>query len=168
MTVEELGPEAGPDQSGWRRFEASGNSVGGALYVPPKAGWLPFLGTQDRSLPLIVALHGCGQTAGDFAIGTRFAELAEEKGFAVLFPESQRSPETVALNPFGCWVWWSSVNQTRGGEPARIIALIERARAFEPRLATGRVCVAGLSSGAAMATILGAVYPDQVAAVAAS
>lgn len=157
MTAAILGPAPGAEQDGWRRFEASEHSVGGTLFVPAKG----------RDLPLVVALHGCKQTAGDFAIGTRFADLAAEKGFAVLFPESQRTPETVALNPFGCWVWWSSLNQTREGEPAKIVALVERARAAEPRLGAKRFCVTGLSSGAAMATILGAVFPDQVAAVAA-
>jgi len=165
VTETMLGPEPGPEKDGWRRFDASEHSVGGVLYVPPRSANLSLL-TGRRKLPLIVALHGCKQTAGDFAIGTRFAELAAEKGFAVLFPESQRTPETVALNPFGCWVWWASVNQTREGEPAKIVALVERARAAEPRLGSKRFCVTGLSSGAAMATILGAVFPDQVAAVA--
>lgn len=166
MTETPLGPEPGPLQAGWRRFAASEHSVGGALYVPSRRGLQALPGLGRRRLPLIVALHGCGQTAGDFAIGTRFAELADQKGFAVLFPESQRTAETVALNPFGCWVWWARANQTRDGEPAKIVALVDRARAAEPRLARRRFCVTGLSSGAAMATILGAVFPDRVSAVA--
>ena len=157
----------GPIRAGWRRFPATPISVGGALYVPPRRGLSALPGMGGRRLKLVVALHGCGQTAGDFAIGTGFAALAAEKGFAVLFPETRRSAETVALNPFGCWVWWSSANQSRDGEAAQIVALVDRALAAEPRLARRRVCVTGLSSGAAMATILGAVYPDRVAAVAA-
>lgn len=153
-----LGRTAGPQLDGWRRFAVSDVSVGGTLYVPPSGGDV---------LPLVVALHGCRQTAGDFAFGTRFAELADAEGFAVLFPESVRTDAAHPLNPRGCWIWWSAINQTRAGEPGLIAALLRRVYATEPRLKPIRACVTGLSSGAAMATILGAVYPDLVRAVAA-
>ncbi len=147
----------GPTQNGWRRFEADKTSVGGALFVPETGG---------DALPLVVALHGCRQTAGDFAVGTRFAELAAREGFAVLFPESVRSDTALRLNPLGCWVWWAEANQRRDGEPGLIAALLARVRTAEPRIAPVRACVTGLSSGAAMATILAAVCPDQVRSVA--
>ena len=144
-------------QAGWRRFDETGERVGGALFVPETGG---------NALPLVVALHGCRQDAEDFAAGTRFADLAVREGFAVLFPDSVRSDAALRLNPLGCWVWWAAINQTRGGEPGLIVNLIARARDAEPRIGKARACVTGLSSGAAMATILGAVYPDKVRAVA--
>lgn len=142
--------------AGWRRFEETDESVGGALFVPDRG----------EALQLVVALHGCRQTAGDFAIGTGFADLAAQEGFAVLFPESVRTEAASRLNPLGCWVWWAAANQTRGGEPGLIAGLMDRARAAEPRIAPARACITGLSSGAAMATILAAVYPDKIRAVA--
>lgn len=142
---------------GWRRFPSTAEAMGGTLFVPKGKG----------ALSVVVALHGCNQNAGDFAMGTRLHEHAAHDGFAVLFPETDRSPATIGLNPFGCWVWWARENQGRFGEPARIMGLLDAARAAEPRLSPDRIGVTGLSSGAAMAAILAAVYPDRVAAFAA-
>src|SRR5215469_461561 len=36
---------------------------------------------------LLVALHGCTQTAADFAAGTRLDALADRYGLIVLYPE---------------------------------------------------------------------------------
>lgn len=143
-------------KKGWRRFPATETSVGGVLFVPP----------GRKRLPLVVALHGCNQNAADFAMGAGFAELAEQEGFAVLFPETTRTRESVEFNPFGCWIWWAKENQARGGQTAQVIELIDRAKEASSRLSAGRVYVAGFSSGAAMAAILGCVYPDYVAAFA--
>ena len=46
---------------------------------------------------LLVALHGCTQTAADFAAGTRFDALADRYGLIVLYPE--QSP---LANPRRC------------------------------------------------------------------
>jgi poly(hydroxyalkanoate) depolymerase family esterase len=150
-------PDPLSDPAGWTRLPSTATHVGGALYAPPGA----------KGAPLLVALHGCAQTAGDFAAGTGLARVAAAAGFATLFPETDRTPATVGLNPFGCWLWWARENQGRGGEPARIVALADAAaRAAEGAIDASRFCVAGLSSGAAMAAILGAVWPDRVAAIA--
>lgn len=148
-----------PAVAGWSRFPPTQSAVGGILFVPPLS--------KAKSLPLVVALHGCGQSAGDFAIGTRFADLAAKEDFAVLFPESDRSPDSLTLNPFGCWIWWDAENQGRQGEAALIVGLIDRAKETDERLMAERVFVTGMSAGAAMATILGCVYPDRVRAIAA-
>jgi poly(3-hydroxybutyrate) depolymerase len=42
-------------------------------------------------LPLLVMLHGCTQTAGDFAAGTRVSALAEEVGLFALYPEQMQA-----------------------------------------------------------------------------
>src|ERR1700728_1920064 len=42
-----------------------------------------------RLAPLVVALHGCGQTAADYDRGTGWSALADRLGFAVVFPEQQ-------------------------------------------------------------------------------
>jgi poly(hydroxyalkanoate) depolymerase family esterase len=122
------------------------------LYVPS---------TYDgQPLPLIVMLHGCTQTAADFATGTRMNEVAEERGCFVLYPEQTRS-----ANQQKCWNWFNTGSQLRDmGEPAAIAGLIREVSA-EHAIDASRVYVAGLSAGGAMAVILGRTYPELFAAV---
>jgi poly(hydroxyalkanoate) depolymerase family esterase len=122
------------------------------LYVPS---------TYDgRPAPLLVMLHGCAQSAEDFAVGTGMNPLAEEWRCLVVYPaQSQQA------NASRCWNWFNAVDQQRGqGEPAILAGLTQdiMARyAVDPR----QVYVAGLSAGGAMAVILGTQYPDLYAAV---
>jgi poly(hydroxyalkanoate) depolymerase family esterase len=114
---------------------------------------------QERR-PLVVMLHGCSQTAEDFAMGTAMNEAACRLGFAVLYPE-----QATAEHPMRCWNWHLPEHQKRGsGEPAFLHGLVKHAIenfSIDPR----RVYVAGLSAGGAMAAILGQAYPDVFAAV---
>jgi poly(hydroxyalkanoate) depolymerase family esterase len=120
------------------------------LFVPPGA---------SEPAPMIVALHGCTQSASDFAAGTRFDELAAPRGAFVLYPEQSRS-----ANPQGCWNWFLDENQRRGsGEPAEILERVEFIAAHYP-IDRSRVYVAGLSAGGAMAAILAEQAPDVFAA----
>ncbi len=50
------------------------------IYRPAAAHSAP------TALPLLVMLHGCGQTPDDFARGTGMNALAEEFGFLVIYP----------------------------------------------------------------------------------
>ncbi len=110
--------------------------------------------------PLLVALHGCTQTAADFAAGTRFDQVAERAGALVLYPE--QSPKA---NPQRCWNWFLEENQTREGpEPAAVLALVEEVARRYP-VDPARIYVAGLSAGAAFAAILAEQAPDVFAAV---
>jgi len=108
-------------------------------------------------------LHGCTQTAEDFAAGTQMNQLAEQYGFIVVYPQ-----QTPKENRNRCWNWFTSSNQTRGrGEPASIAgvvhALVEQTSHWT--IDTNRIYVAGISAGASMAVILGATYPDIFAAI---
>jgi poly(hydroxyalkanoate) depolymerase family esterase len=114
-------------------------------------------------VPLVVMLHGCTQTAADFATGTSMNLLAEQHCFVVLYPQ-----QTSTANQRRCWNWFLPENQQRGsGEPARIVGMINSLRRNTARwtIDPARIYVAGLSAGASMAVILGATYPDLFAAI---
>src|SRR6266487_101077 len=115
------------------------------------------------AVPLLVMLHGCAQTAGDFAAGTHMNQLAEQYGFIVVYPQ-----QTPTYNQSVCWNWFTPSNQRRGrGEPASIAGIVQTMvqQTSQWRIDTSRIYVAGISAGAAMAVILGATYPDIFAAI---
>ncbi|BAL26550.1 PHB depolymerase family esterase [Azoarcus sp. KH32C] len=126
------------------------------LYVPARYS------RETARMPLMVMLHGCTQSPDDFAAGTRMNALAEEHGFLVAYPA--QAPNA---NGSKCWNWFRAEDQKRDrGEPS-LIAGITREVAKSHRVDERRIFVAGLSAGAAMAVILGTLYPDLYAAVGA-
>ena len=141
----------------WSRVEAASyaNRVGAREYKVYRP-WQGF----GRRRPLIVMLHGCHQTADDFAAGTRMTELAARLGCIVAYVE-----QSAAANPQRCWNWFKAAHQEREeGEPS-IIAGITRQVIARHRADPRRVYVAGMSAGGAMAAIMGHTYPDLFAAV---
>ena len=145
-------PEEGQGRFLSERFADARMERDYKLYVPPQA--------DRRPLPLVVMLHGCTQDPDDFAAGTRMNELARDEGCFVLYPAQSKS-----ANPQRCWNWFKHTHQQRGrGEPA-LLAAMTRHVMERHDVDAGRVHVAGLSAGGAMAAILGDAYPDLYAAV---
>src|SRR5271166_3607627 len=88
-------------------FSGQAGSLRYKLYVPSVY--------RGELMPLLVMLHGCTQSADDFAAGTRMNHLAEEQGLLVLYPEQSRS-----ANAQKCWNWFRPEDQQRdSGEPGR-------------------------------------------------
>ena len=129
-----------------RSFSGPAGTLTYELYLPRR---------RNGVRGLLVMLHGCTQDPLDFAIGTDMNEIAEENDLIVVYPAQRR-----AANASLCWNWFDLKDQKRGsGEPATIAALTKKLMA-EFAIESGRVFVAGLSAGGAMAAILGATYPD--------
>ncbi len=135
-----------PGPAGARRFHA---------YVPSGLALRP-----DEKLPLLVMLHGCGQTGRDIAAVSRMNRLAARHRIVVLYPEQER-----VANAQGCWNWFELRNGRAEAEAATLLAAVDKvARRLPVDLA--RVAVAGLSAGASMAVLMAALFPDRFCAVA--
>jgi poly(hydroxyalkanoate) depolymerase family esterase len=123
------------------------------LYVPSsyKAG---------TAVPLVVALHGCTETADVYRQLSGWDAEAEAKGFIVLFPQ-----QSSGRNSQDCWNWFEQADMHRGsGEPsiiAGMVSTVEQKYSVDSK----RVYVAGFSAGGAMANVMAATYPDVFAAV---
>jgi poly(hydroxyalkanoate) depolymerase family esterase len=104
---------------------------------------------------LVVVLHGCTQTAADYDLGAGWSTIADRYGFALLFPEQQRSN-----NPNGCFNWFLPEHSRRNqGELLSIRQMIEKS-VTDYNVDRRRVFVTGLSAGGAMASNMLACYPD--------
>ena len=132
---------------------ASGKRMAYWLYLPSNAS------TVAVSLPLVVMLHGCQQTAPDFATATRMNQLAERKGFAVLYPQ-----QSAASDAHRCWHWYKRAIQKGQGDVQVIADMITQVQQRHG-LDASRTYAAGLSAGAALATILALRHPGLIAAL---
>lgn len=128
------------------------------LYLPASAT-LPPDAAPAAPRPLVVMLHGCKQTAADFAVGSRMNELAERKGFAVLYPQ-----QSAAADAHRCWHWYKQATQRGEGDVEVIAAMISQLQQ-KHGLDASRTYVAGLSAGAALAAIVALRHPELIAAV---
>ena len=111
--------------------------------------------TQPAGVPLVVVLHGCTQSAAAFDRACGWSDLAARLGFALLLPEQRR-----ANNPKRCFNWFAAGDTRRdAGEALSIRRMVDRMLAGHA-LDPGRVYVAGLSAGGAMAAAMLAAYPE--------
>jgi poly(hydroxyalkanoate) depolymerase family esterase len=115
-----------------------------------------FVPEQLRPQPaLVVVLHGCGQTAAGYDLGTGWSTLAKHYGFALLMPEQQ-----AANNAHTCFNWFKPEDTRRGhGEACSIRQMIKR-MVNDHHIDRKRIFVTGLSAGGAMTSVMLATYPE--------
>ncbi|MFF4550120.1 PHB depolymerase family esterase [Streptomyces sp. NPDC001406] len=105
--------------------------------------------------PLVVALHGCTQSASDYYSHSGWSKYADMYGFALVLPQT-----TSSNNANSCFNWYQSSDYTRGqGEALSIKQMVDYAKSHygsDP----SRVYVTGLSAGGAMTSVMLADYPD--------
>lgn len=144
--------------------DAFGNNPGNLKmykYVPP--------GLKENA-PLVVVLHGCGQSAEIYGHGAGWVGLADQFGFALVLPEQQESNnQSRCFNWFNGFSWndyfpwnfqWigSDIDRDKG-EAESIVSMLTNAIKTH-RLDQRRVFVTGLSGGGAMTAVMLATYPE--------
>ena len=155
MQSQFTGPERNP-KAAWQAGIAQ-NSCGSRKYKL----WVPAAYDPQKRCALIMMLHGCTQTAEDFAALSGMNQIADRENFLVVYPEQSRR-----ANFLKCWNWFDPENQSRdAGEPAILAEVIAQVRSSH-NIDSERVYVAGASAGGAMAVVLGATYPDLFRAIA--
>ncbi|MFJ6793642.1 PHB depolymerase family esterase [Streptomyces sp. NPDC091268] len=104
---------------------------------------------------LVVALHGCTQSAQVYADNSGLATFADRHHFLLVFAET-----TSANNASQCFNFFEPGDNRRGqGEAASIRQMVGHAAAtygVDP----ARVYVTGLSAGGAMTSVMLAAYPE--------
>ncbi|MFF0203948.1 PHB depolymerase family esterase [Streptomyces sp. NPDC005017] len=105
--------------------------------------------------PLVVALHGCTQSASDYHANSGWPKFADRYGFALVFPQTSG-----ANNANSCFNWFEPGDSRRGqGEALSVRQMVDKAVSLYGG-DSRRVFVTGLSAGGAMTANLLAAYPD--------
>lgn len=116
------------------------------VYVPKN---LP-----NERIPLVVALHGCSQSAQKIADQSGWNDLADRYQFIVVYPQQKYTN-----NPSGCFNWFRKNDTEKGkGEVSSIQEMVDftlKNYAIDPQ----NVHIYGLSAGAAMAVSVLATNP---------
>lgn len=89
---------------------------------PTKAGMNIYIPTKKLSpAPIIVAIHYCTGTGQAYFTGSKYATLADTKGFIVIYPSSPSSG--------GCWDVASKASLTHngGGDSQTIVNMVDYA-----------------------------------------
>ncbi|KAF5382254.1 hypothetical protein D9757_008952 [Collybiopsis confluens] len=127
------------------------NNVGLYLYKPAKLA---------SPLPLIVAIHYCTGTAQAYFQGTQYANLADQYGYLVIYPNSPRSGGCFDVNTP------QTLSHNGGGDSQGIASAVTYAintYGVDP----SKVFVTGTSSGAMMTNVMAGAYPNLFAAASA-
>lgn len=105
--------------------------------------------------PLVLALHGCTQSAQDYYAHSGWPKLADTYGFALVFPQTSSSN-----NANSCFNWFEPGDSGRGqGEALSLRQMADKALALYGG-DSRRVHITGLSAGGAMTANMLAAYPD--------
>ncbi|EIN04563.1 carbohydrate esterase family 1 protein [Punctularia strigosozonata HHB-11173 SS5] len=103
---------------------------------------------------LLVAMHFCTGTAEAYFTGTQYADLADQLGFIVIYPQS---PDGSG----GCWDVHTNATLTHNaGGDSLGIASMTRFAIDNWGVDANRVFATGTSSGAMMTSVLMGAYPD--------
>ena len=105
--------------------------------------------------PLVVAMHGCTESASVYSTETEWGNLADRFQFAVVFPEQQTSN-----NSSSCFNWFQPGDIARDqGEAFSIKQMVDTMKSTHGS-DPARIFVTGMSAGGLMTEVMMAAYPD--------
>lgn len=112
---------------------------------------------NNSPLPLVLVLHGCGQTAEDIARLTGWNKLADKNEFILIYPQQK-----VANNINACFNWFKDSDVDKGeGESESIYQMMEYAfKHFT--IDKQKIFITGVSAGGAMSIAIAATHPDLI------
>jgi poly(hydroxyalkanoate) depolymerase family esterase len=104
-------------------------------------------------------LHGCYGSAEQMSL-SGWNEMSREHRFYVLYPEQKTEN-----NPNKCFTWFQPENsKTETGEAYSIKEMVDK-MICDYSIDAGKIYVAGFSSGAFMAVVMGATYPELISGI---
>lgn len=127
-------------------FGSDPGSLSASIYIPKNF---------QKNGALVVVLHGSGQSAESYDKGSGWSTLAEERGFALLFPGQRLSN-----NALGSFNWFDSADNRRGGGESLSIRHMIKQVVDEHSVDPSRIFITGMSSGGAMTSVMLANYPE--------
>jgi poly(hydroxyalkanoate) depolymerase family esterase len=113
------------------------------MYVHAPAGKTPSA--------VVLALHGCGQTAADY-VNAGWNDVGDREGLVIVYGE-----QTAANNSLRCFRWFDPPQIGKEGEAKSLASMVTAAHA---KYGTKRAFVTGLSAGGAMTSVMLAAYPE--------
>jgi poly(hydroxyalkanoate) depolymerase family esterase len=105
--------------------------------------------------PLVVALHGCTESASSYSDETQWGNLADRFQFSVVFAQ-----QTSSNNIESCFNWFQTGDISRDqGEALSIKQMVDNMKSTHGS-DPSRIFVTGMSAGGYMTEIMMATYPD--------
>jgi poly(hydroxyalkanoate) depolymerase family esterase len=126
---------------------------------------MPGSSDAGRPVPLVVMVHGAQTTADQELRVTGFDALADQEGFAVLYPEVSATDAQAPGPLVQSWNFYDPRAYFRGNNDTAAIALMTRTVMGAKRIDPERVYLVGVSAGGLMTSAGAADYPDLYAAV---
>lgn len=115
----------------------------------------------QQPVPLFVHIHGANIDVEDVAHQSRLDELADQRGFVVVFPQEDPGKNG------GIWDGEVAAAEGREGRSTSLIAQITREVMAAYPIDPERVFVGGISAGSTMAIVMAAQYPELYAGMQA-
>ena len=107
------------------------------------------------SVAVVVAMHGCSQSASIYALQSGWNKLADRHKFIMIYPE-----QITANNSSKCFNWFDAVDQSKNqGEALSIKQMVDYIK-LNYTIDPSKIFVTGLSAGAGMTSVMLATYPE--------